>query len=233
MKKYVLMLCCSLLFMGCSTNKTIDTAIETSSYVTDKMKQNSISSEMIATTIEYTPKVMYDYASDIALVTIISLDSCDMDFFEFVPSTYGKLIVQSTIKGNLADKKELQYVKPGGYISAKEFEKYDEEEAVEKREHLRGNMKNDDTYYHVLLDDDIQIEEGKTYLAYFTYHKDKNVYEIIGLGNGLRETNISKEIGLSKSTPIHMNDVQIKNNHDGQYQSLQNYINTAIIPYQK
>lgn len=233
MKKYVLILCCSLLFMGCSNSKTNDAMIKTSSYVTDQIKQKSISSEIIATTIEYTPEVMYDYASDIALVTILSLDSCDMDFFEFVPSTYGKLIVQSSIKGNLTNKEEIQYVKPGGYISAEEYEKYDNEEAINKREQLRGDKSNNDTYYHVLLDDDIQIEEGKTYLAYFTYHKDKNVYEIIGLGNGLRETNITKDVGLSKASDISIDNVQIKNNHDGQYESLQDYIKTAINPYQK
>lgn len=200
--------------------------LKTSTYVTDEMKNNAINPSLIICGIAYTPEVLNEYATDIALVTIKSLDKADMDFFAFVPGTYGNFVVEDTIVGNMENGKEYQYVKPGGYVTEKEFEKNDDPEAIAKRNRLRENSKeklNTEQYYNVQLDGDIEIEAGKTYLAYFTYHEDKDIYEIIGLGNGLREVEEDVSNG---------NIIKIKDNETGSFESLEEHIENSIKPYQ-
>ena len=95
-----------------------------------------------------------------------------------------------------------------------------------KRKQLRENSKekiNAEQYYNVLLDGDIEIEAGKTYLAYFTYHENKDIYEIIGLGNGLREVEEDVSNG---------NIIKIKDNSKGSFESLEEHIENSIKPYQ-
>ena len=201
-------------------------SLKTSTYVTDEMKNNAINPSLIICGIEYKPEVLNEYATDIALVTIKSLDKADMDFFAFVPGTYGNFVVEDTIVGNIEKGKEYQYVKPGGYVTEEEFEKNDDPEAIAKRKQLRKNSKekiNAEQYYNVLLDGDIEIEAGKTYLAYFTYHENKDIYEIIGLGNGLREVEEDVSNG---------NIIKIKDNSTGSFESLEEHIENSIKPYQ-
>ncbi len=224
-----------LVVSGCTTTtsnskeKVEKTALKTSTYVTDSMKKNAIQSNLVASGVEYTPKILNDNATDIALVTIKSIDKADMDFFEFVPGTYGKLVVVDNIAGNIKKDQEYQFVKPGGYVTEEEFEKNDDSEAILKRKKLRENNKEKskvEQYYNIQLEGDIEIESGKTYLAYFTYNKNKDVYEIIGLGNGLREV---KENSSPRKQNI--DTIEVKNNSTGSYESLKEYIEKSITPY--
>ena len=48
-------------------------------------------------------------------------------------------------------------------------------------------------YANLRVNKDINIEEGKTYLAYLTYNEKNKGYEIIGLEIGLREVQIPQE----------------------------------------
>lgn len=197
--------------------------LKTSTYVTEDMKNTAIKTGSVVCGIAYTPKVLNEYATDIALVTIQSLEKADMDFFEYVPGTYGSFVVVDTIVGNIEKGQEYRYVKPGGYVTESEFEKYDDPEAIAKRNRLRENRiekTNTEQYYNVLLDGDIEIEAGKTYLAYFTYHENKDIYEIIGLGNGLREIREDSS------------EIKIKDNGTGSFESLAEHIETSIKPYQ-
>lgn len=221
-----------LVLTGCTATSSITEkqeekiSLKTSTYVTDEMKNNAINPSLIICGIEYKPEVLNEYATDIALVTIKSLDKSDMDFFVFVPGTYGNFVVEDTIVGNIEKGKEYQYVKPGGYVTEEEFEKNDDPEAIVKRKQLRENSKekiNAEQYYNVLLDGDIEIEAGKTYLAYFTYHENKDIYEIIGLGNGLREVEEDVSNG---------NIIKIKDNSKGSFESLEEHIENSIKPYQ-
>ena len=71
------------------------------------------------------------------------------------------------------------------------------------------------------------IEEGKVYLAYLKYHEKYDSYEIIGLGNGFRELNINKAKTITNEQ-ISLNNMTIKNNNTGEFESLTNYINNYI-----
>lgn len=233
--KYLLMLVVLLVMSGCASTtsnhkeKEGEIALKTSTYVTDSMKKGAIQSNLVASGVEYTPKILNEHATDVALVTIKSIDKADMNFFEFVPGTYGKLVVVDHIAGGMKNDQEYQFVKPGGYVTVEEFEKHGDPEAISKREQLRENSNEkakDEQYYNIQLDGDIEIEPGKTYLAYFTYNKNKDVYEIIGLGNGLREV---KEIGSQRNLSIET--VEVKNNATGSYESLKEHIEKSITPY--
>ncbi len=226
---YVAMIAVLSILTGCtavssgSEKQEEKISLKTSTYVTDNMKKTAIKSGSAVCGKEYTPEVLNEYATDIALVTIQSIEKADMDFFEFVPGTYGRFITTNIILGNIEKGKEYRYVKPGGYVTESEFEKYDDPEAIAKRNRLRENREetNDhEQYYNILLDGDIELEAGKTYLAYFTYHENKDIYEIIGLGNGLRE--VRKD----------SSEIKIKDNVTGSFESLAEHIETSIKPYQ-
>ena len=74
---------------------------------------------------------------------------------------------------------------------------------------------------------DPTIEEGKVYLAYLKYHEEYDSYEIIGLGKGFRELKINK-VNTITNKPISIDNMTIKNNYSGEYESLSEYINNYI-----
>ena len=69
---------------------------------------------------------------------------------------------------------------------------------------------------------------GKTYLAYLTYNEFFNAYEIIGLGNGLREINVEKQKDFVKLEQYNIDDLKIKNNNTQEWEELNMYISKNI-----
>ena len=118
-----------------------------------------------------------------------------------------------------------------GIISVKDYNENDNKEAVEKRDYLNEKagivIDKENTYFNIKLEDDIEIEEGKTYLAYLHYIEKYDKYEIIGLGNGLREVNIEKQERI-KEQEININELKIKNNRTQEWESLKDYIDNYI-----
>lgn len=224
-----------LLISGCSsTQKDVVTkSYDVSSYVNETMKENTeVGSFVACLANEYTPSYMKELATDVAIVKVIDLASADMEFFSFVPSTYGTLLVNTTILGNIKEGDQVAYVKPGGIVSVTQYEANDNPESIEKRDRLREeaglSIDKDHSYYDIAMENDIPLEAGKTYLAYFTYHEDSGKYEIIGLERGLREVNIpiaSKSVSLEK---LDLAKLEIKNNQTGALESLQEYIDTNL-----
>lgn len=223
MKKTTIVLTvASLLLVGCSSASMKQEELPPSSYITKEIKENTINSEVFATGIEYTPEVFKENATDIALIEVKSLDRADMQFFEFIPSTYGKFIVNESIYGSLESGKEYEYVKPGGTVSESEYDVASDPQALEKRERLRKERKdqNEPIYYNIQMNGDIEIEPGKTYLAYLTYNENKDIYEIIGFGEGLKEIK-----GISRDA------LKVKNNKNGEFEALDDYKKRCIDPY--
>ena len=204
---------------------------DTYTYITDEMLNNSMNStKMTLQMHEYTPKYMKENSDVIAIVSIISKDGASMEYSTF-GMTYGKMLVNYVIYGEINTKVVLDYLKPGGIISVKDYDEHDNKAAVEKRDYLNEKagkvIDKENTYFNIKLEDDIEIEEGKTYLAYLHYIEKYDKYEIIGLGNGLREVNIEKQERI-KEQEININELKIKNNRTQEWESLKDYIDNYI-----
>ena len=158
------------------------------SYVTQQMKDESpVCATELCLVEEFTPEKLERDADSIAIVSIISLDGSDPEG-SIVGTTNGKLLVNNVLAGNLKEGQVINYSKPGGMMKMSEWEKSQPEAATQKRKYLREkygvNIDLDNTYINVLVGGDIEIEAGKTYLAYLK--ENSSGYEIIGLGVGLR-----------------------------------------------
>ena len=138
--------------------------------------------------------------------------------------TDGTAEIIDVIYGNI-DNSVFSYKKPGCVVSAKEYEQTYSEEEMNKILHLRkenGWPENYDyLYYDTTLEEDIHIEEGHIYLMYLNYIESMNQYEIIGLGNGLREVKSAENV-YERDTAM------IKNNTIGEYESLSEYCREYI-----
>ena len=78
-------------------------------------------------------------------------------------------------------------------------------------------------YMNMRVNKDIDIEEGKTYLAYLTYNEKNKAYEIIGLEIGLREVQIPQESEYVSVTNLDFEKTNILNNETQEYENLKEY----------
>lgn len=203
-----------------------------SDYITDEVKNNSqTSTHFLCLTEEFTPQKMYELATDIAIVKVISKDYMDPEA-SMLGMTFGKMLVNTVISGNLNVGQVVTYEKPGGYVDLETWEKAQPNASTEKRRYLRekAGLSTDlsNEYINILIDSDVEIETGKTYLAYLTYDQSCNAYEIIGLENGLRELNIEQAEKSVSITNINANELKLKNNTTGEWEILNSYIKENI-----
>ena len=142
-------------------------------------------------------------------------------------TTNGKILIQQNLKGNLQEGQVVQYLKNGGVMKMEDWEKNQPQASIDKRNYLRqqSNAKESDGYINICLSDDIEIHEGYTYLINLKKLDDR--YEIVGLGQGLREVNINYTSRVSCNV-LDTNTLKIKNNKTNEFESLQLYINTYI-----
>ncbi len=199
----------------------------TYTYITEDMKKNVKDKGIMASYLnEYTPDYMLEQSDAVALVTIVSIDYASVEE-SILGMTYGKMVINNVIVGNLDKGSLVDYAKSGGIVSVAEYDKYDIPESVAKRDYLyeQAGIKIDkeDTYLKLKMSGDIEIEAGKTYLAYLNYIEEYNNYEIIGLGYGLREVNIDQVSKVSTQS-YNMNNLKIKNNETGEWESLNEYV---------
>ena len=140
-------------------------------------------------------------------------------------------MINNVLKGELENGQVINYTKPGGIMKMSDWEETQPEAANMKRKYLRekSGLDNDteNMYINLLISGDIEIEAGKSYLAYLKKNQNSQ-YEIIGLGNGLRELNVNQVSTVTANQLNNTSDLKIKNNETGEYESLQTYINTYI-----
>lgn len=199
-------------------------------FVSDYIKSNAeevkVSAELNE---EVTLSSLVKSTENIAIVRIISLDSSSAEFDQVVGKTYGKLIVNTVIKGNLQEGDVVEYAALGGYLTIAEWEQYQPSTANEKRDYLRKQngteVDKNTTYMHLQIGNNLDVEEGKTYLAYLNYNEDMEKYEIVGFEDGLMEINVNKEESTVSTIDIDGQELKIKNNDSGEYESLDEYIN--------
>lgn len=236
LKKINCVIALSILLCACSNtpvNKESDVEeYAVSSYITQEMIDNAETGSIeTISSIEWTPDSLLDYATDVAIVQVVSLEKADMELATFVPMTYGEMLVNTPLRGNIEKGAIVTYAKPGGIISIADYEKADDPQAIEKRDYLRKQanqqVDKENEYYDILMGNDVKIEAGKTYLAYMTYHENINKYEIIGFGTGFREVNMPVQKAFTLKE-YDLNDYSIKNNDTGEFESLSAYINENL-----
>lgn len=128
MKKVLLTLLCSVLLMGCRANVQGNTksnnnepSYPISRYLNDKMKEVAKQGSATKASIEGKTPAEWDTASDyVVLAIIISLDETVTVLSDgtqlMLGETFGKLLVQTTYKGEALDGKVLNYAKEGGVL---------------------------------------------------------------------------------------------------------------------
>lgn len=205
---------------------------DVSTYITDEVLNNSYNNcSTIIFRNSYTPEFLLENSDIIALVTIVSIDGASTDYNSMFGMTYGNMLINNIIYGDDLSGQLLSYIKPGGIISLDDWEKAQPITAREKREYLRKQSVTDidpqNTYLKVLIDNDIYLEAGKTYLAYLNYSNSFQKYEIIGLGNGLREVNTEQRSRISVQN-FDISSLKIKNNNTDEWENLNNYIQENI-----
>lgn len=203
-----------------------------SSYIDEQDKLNANRNVYsLSLAYEYTPKKMEELCTDIAIIKVISEDYMDPSA-SILGMTFGKMLINTPIKGNIESGDVVIYEKPGGYIDLQTYNESRPKASQEKREYLRNqaglDSKMSDEYIFITVSEDIEIEVGKTYLAYLTYNEFFNAYEIIGLGNGLREINVEKQKDFVKLEQYNIDDLKIKNNNTQEWEELNMYISKNI-----
>lgn len=203
-----------------------------STYITPQMKENA---ETIGVVVcyehEYTPEYLLEECDAIAIIRVISHDGVDTSkgLFE---NTVGRALINNRIYGQIEEGAVIKYIKAGAYMDKETWNNAQPEASRDRRIMVRKLMgittPLSQEYINTLLPDDIDIEIGKTYLAYLNYIETYDEYEIIGLGFGLRELDINQETEYVSKINIDLADAQILNNKTNEYESLIDYIQKYI-----
>ena len=175
--------------------------------------------------------------SDIIIIgTIQSIDgfvNYNSKYDEYVfPRTVGKVKVNKVIKGDL-EYDEIPFMRMGGTITISDYEKTLLPSQISKRgfNNLTEEEKNNN-YVTQKMSEDIEIEEGKTYLMYLKYNQDYGCYIISYQKYGLREidTNIesSNQAILNSNTRTiqssEYSTIKVKDNENGEWVTLDSLI---------
>lgn len=202
-----------------------------STYVTEEMKQKATQgSSILCFANAFTPEWLKENCTNIAVVRVISQDYIDPD--GFLTYTFGTMLINNSIYGNLEEGKAVKYIKAGGYIDMETWNNAQPEASRDKRIETRKEQgittPLSDEYMNIVYSDDIELEVGKTYLAYLAYNEKYNAYEMIGYKWGLMEINIPQEEEYVSKIDIDFENSNILNNETNEYESIKEYIEKYI-----
>ncbi len=201
-------------------------------YVTNEIKEIATDSASVVCFKEpFTIESLKKLCTDIAIIRVISLDYMDMNV-SMLGMTFGKALINNSIYGTLKEGDVITYMKPGGYVDMETYNNAQPEAARENRLKVREmygiNTPLSEEYANLRVNKDINIEEGKTYLAYLTYNEKNKGYEIIGLEIGLREVQIPQETEYVSVINLDFEKTNILNNETQEYENLKEYIDNNI-----
>lgn len=152
-------------------------------------------------------------SSDIIIGKVKSIDGAtnynEKNNSYMFASTYGTIEVEGIIKSNsnFSLNDTVLFTRMGGEITVAEYEK-----SLEPRQIIRQKIdqlteeEKKNLYVRMYVENDIEIEAGKSYLMYLSYDESMGKYAIIGFENGLREYN--------------KNNNTVKNNSTGEFESM-------------
>ena len=223
MKKIIIYLICLLSLFGCSKNN--DEVVYHNAY--NNIAENDIfqieTCFVISGNIS-NPSYVDSISTDIALITILSIDGGD-NFGEQTneccyPYTYGKFKVEKVYKGNIEEEKEYEYIRAGGIIDYDSYYNSLSEDEKDKNNILINGVKP--AYIKMKFEGDIDIEPGKTYLAYLSNPESgiglfakKDAYMINSFEGGLREV-----LDYSKIKDKDLSEIKVLNNFTGEYENI-------------
>lgn len=177
-------------------------------------------SSVVDTTINLAdPQALAENSNYIALAYIDSLDGAN-NYSEIsqqyvLPYTFGQMTVLENYKGELTPGEKYGFYRLGGTLPAEQY--YAgvlSPEANAKRQTMQAENGESDAgkYVRDLAVGDIEIEAGKTYLAYLapesSYYGKPDTYAIIGYQGGLREARQRDDVW------------QVLNNFTGEWEDL-------------
>lgn len=223
MKKIIIYLICLLSLFGCSKNN--DEVVYHNAY--NNIAENDIfqieTCFVISGNIS-NPSYVDSISTDIALITILSIDGGD-NFGEQTneycyPYTYGKFKVEKVYKGNIEEEKEYEYIRAGGIIDYDSYYNSLSEDEKDKNNILINGVKP--AYIEMKSEGDIDIEPGKTYLVYLSNPESgielfakKDAYMINSFEGGLREV-----LDYSKIKDKDLTEIKVLNNFTGEYENI-------------
>ena len=156
-------------------------------------------SGIVDTTIDLSDlQALAEQSNYITLVHIDSLDGAN-NYSEIsqqyvLPYTFGHMTVVGNYKGELTVGESYKFYRLGGILPAEQYYKgsLSAEVNAKRQEMQTANGESDaGKYVRDLAAGDIEIEAGKTYLAYLVpemaYYTEPDTYAIIGYQCGLRE----------------------------------------------
>ena len=223
MKKIIIYLICLLSLFGCSKNN--DEVVYHNAY--NNIAENDIfqieTCFVISGNIS-NPSYVDSISTDIALITILSIDGGD-NFGEQTneycyPYTYRKFKVEKVYKGNIEEEKEYEYIRAGGIIDYDSYYNSLSEDEKDKNNILINGVKP--AYIEMKSEGDIDIEPGKTYLVYLSNPESgiglfakKDAYMINSFEGGLREV-----LDYSKIKDKDLSEIKVLNNFTGEYENI-------------
>ncbi len=174
-------------------------------------------------------KIRKEHAKYAVLAKVKSIDGCtnyNKTQKEYTAvMTYGNIEVLSVLKGEIKDK-TIPFIKLGGEISFEEYEKGLEDSQKEKLD-LTSKLtvtEKKTSYVSYYPNEDVKLEEGKIYLMYLNYNSDYDKYVCEFLQYGTREvepSTIQLKKSINSETRVeNLNNVKVKNNETGKFESL-------------
>lgn len=201
-------------------SRTIEQNTFTGNDVEDKQYYTAVSSAELSFD-NSNPNAMIDKSSAVAIVTIKSIDGASnygSGIEQYVyPYTYGEMEVVQTLAGDIPEGSTVKFSRLGGIMPFDEYLKGLSESEQTKITSLNTKRKD----VKIAFEGDIDIEVGKTYLAYLVestvHHAEPGAYEIIGFEGGLRE--IQTTGGYSANS-----NIKVLNNFTGEWENLSDIV---------
>lgn len=238
-----------MLLSGCMTQEKNQEALtevptlETSSYLSDERKENAIKLTFQASFVKGFDdmKLQVENCSDIVLAAVVSLDGADTIYPDGSKSihgyTYGDFVVYDVLKGNLSMGEVVQYARNGGVITQAQYDKLRPASSLEKAKALREQNGFDEDlselFIDTLIEGDVPIEAGKTYLMILQYDEANDLYRVIDYMYGLREVSLpQRETIPLELSEADLSGLQILNNVTGEFESYDEYLETYGLKHQ-
>ncbi len=144
--------------------------------------------------------------------------------------TQGKIKVENQLKGNI-EESEIDFLRIGGTITVEQYLKSLTEEQKEKEGNLSklSEEEQKEKYVSLEIEDDIKIEENKTYLMFLGKAYNNTEYIIELERYGLYEVDGASLEKLHNIETIEdfrnsKEEIIVKNNDTGEYESILNFI---------
>lgn len=206
-----------------------------SSYITPEIKESAIKQvPIICWAYGFDPEYLYNECDNIAIIRTISIDEMTTKPIAY-GMTYGKALINNVIYGDLKEEDIITFSKTGGIIDLETLEGNNQKYAIPEG---KENTPKNEIYFNIVLEDDYNIEEGKTYLVYLKYIEKLASYQIIGIGRGIRELDIPQEKEYIEKIDIDFSNTKIIKNdnvnevRDISFNNVQEYIDKYIKIYQ-